>query len=271
MTHLDDATDLRTVMERSLRDLDQPDHLQTTVLARGRRIRRRRRAVAAASGLAASVVVVGLAVTTLQGPGRPSSGTDPASPAAPASTVPPTTLADPTIVPPSASPGWWDVPADELAQRLERVLPEGVTLVSVDPLVETGGDERVLARGTVSGVLRGPSGPGAFQVMLSTPAAGSGDRAALTAELRCAAVHTQCRQVRADGSPTARFSTATDQGTTYREAVVREPDGGRVYVYVADSTGEKPGYEASTASAPPLDADQLRELARDPVWTSWTP
>lgn len=64
---------------------------------------------------------------------------------------------------------------------------------------------------------------------------------------------------------------ATAQGTTYREAVVREPDGGRVYVYVADSSGEKPGYEAPSASAPPLDADQLRALAQDPVWTSWTP
>lgn len=269
MTHLDDATDLRTVMERSLRDLDQPDDLQSTVLARGRRVRRRRRAVAAGSGLAASVAVVGLAVTTLQSPGQPGSGTDPASPAAPAAAADP--VAPMSTVPPSASPGWWDVPADELAQRLEGVLPEGVTLVSVDPLVETGGDERVLARGTVSGVLRGPSGPGAFQVMLSPPAAGSGERAVRATELRCAPVHTQCRQVRTDGTPTARFSTTTDQGTTYREAVVREPDNGRVYLYVADSSGEKPGYEAPTASAPPLGADQLRALAQDPVWTTWVP
>lgn len=267
MTHLDDAADLRAVMERSLRDLDQPDHLHATVLGRGRRARRRRQAALAVGGLAAGVTAIGLTAAALHGTSSTTSGIDPAAP--PSAVTPSDLPTDLPTVPAHAPSGWWDVPGPELRTALEQVLPDGVTMVSAEVLVETGADEQVVGRGAVHGVLEGPSGRGAFQVLLSPPAPAG--RAAPAAELRCAATFEQCRQVRADGSPTARFSTATAQGTTYREAVVREPDGGRVYVYVADSSGEKPGYEAPSASAPPLDADQLRALAQDPVWTSWTP
>jgi hypothetical protein len=38
-----------------------------------------------------------------------------------------------------------------------------------------------------------------------------------------------------------------------------------------DSSGEKPGYEPPSASAPPLTTAQLVALAQDPAWTSYEP
>ena len=49
------------------------------------------------------------------------------------------------------------------------------------------------------------------------------------------------------------------------------PDGGAVYLYVADSSGEKPGYEQPSATVPPLTTDELVALAQDRAWASYEP
>ena len=66
-------------------------------------------------------------------------------------------------------------------------------------------------------------------------------------------------------------STETDGGTTYHNADLLGPDGGAINLYVADSTGDKPGHEGPTAEAPILTFEQVRALIQDPIWTSYQP
>jgi hypothetical protein len=58
-------------------------------------------------------------------------------------------------------------------------------------------------------------------------------------------------------------------------AVVRNtPDGGRVYVAVANSIDDKWGEDSALvpgALGPPLTQAQLARIAGDPAWTSWQP
>ena len=67
MTDLDDGADLRAVMDRSMSDLDAPDHCGPAAVASGRRIRTRRRMTVALTGVAAVAAVTALTLPALGG------------------------------------------------------------------------------------------------------------------------------------------------------------------------------------------------------------
>lgn len=290
MTHLDDGADLRAVMERSVRDLDAPDHCGPVAVVTGRRLRRRRRAMGALSGVAACAAVTAVFAIPALGDGG---GAAPSGPAA-------SDVGRPTRTPSDAVPttenydlaGWWDMPSAQMVDVLESALPEGVALTRADTTTEGPGGPSP-AVGGLSGTLKAGTGPGAFQIILwppdvdpkdvpdpvtTTDAAGNehttvfADGASLRSHIKCRPVHDECELIRDDeGQVVGRRSTDMDGGTTYHEMVLLGPDGGGLYFYVADSVGEKPGYEQPSAELPPLSPDQLRALAEDPAWTSYRP
>lgn len=304
MTHLDDGADLRAVIDRAMRDLRAPEHCGPAALVTGRRIRRRRRAASAGAGVAAAAAVTAaVAVPALGGSG----GAAPESPAGPASsaTTARSATADPSPATPSpaAGPtsgtdleqpvGWWDRPSPEMLDVVRSLLPDQVTVTDAETTVETGeaSEPRVTAHGGLSGILQGGNGPGRFQVILyppfgsgvpdpvtTTDAAGvehtmvSAEPSSHAGRIKCRAIYDRCEPITdASGDQVGRVSTDTDRGTTYHEVALLEPDGGALYFYVADSTGEKPGYEAPTAPTPPLTPEQLRTIAEDPAWTGFEP
>jgi hypothetical protein len=299
MTHLDDGADLRAVLDRSLRDLDAPDHVGPAAMASGRRSRTRRRAALTLTGVAAVAAVTALTLPALGGSGgaRSSFADDPTP-------VPEPSVSDPTTV----DDGWWSTPSSQMLRQLERTLPEGVTIKTSDTTlegVEPGQDPEAV--GGLWGTLSASTGPGAFQILLyapelvevsdggsgsatSTPSMGvpspgptsddAGDEhrtmtvssASNTHRIKCRAYMDTCeRIVDAAGQQIGRFTTDSESGTSYFELALLGPDGGALYFYVADSSGEKPGYESPSAEAPPLTPSQLRTLAEDPVWTSYVP
>ena len=183
MTHLDDGADLRAVMDRSLRDLDAPDHCGPAALASGRRIRTRRRVTLSLTGVAAVAAVAALTLPALGGAGDAGAqfAGDPSS-----APVPSEGPGLPSVVPegsglPSEAPegsgistelaeGWWSAPGTRLAEQLERVLPDGVIVESVDTTVEgvpAGSDAESI--GGLHGILSASTGPGAFQIILYGP------------------------------------------------------------------------------------------------------
>ena len=274
-------TDLRERLDRDLADLQPPTGLEPVVLARGRRIRARRRAGRAAGALVATAAAGAVVVSLLGGSGG--NVTDPG-------------FAD--DVPPAPSPGtgarpagWWDMPARRMVTVLEEALPEGVTVTDSDLFMETETGLRP-ATGSLMGVLTADTGPGTFQILMYAPdpteplpdpvtttgADGSTDTTPEVAgptvaqRIKCRGYMTTCEPILdGSGAVIGRASTDTDQGTTYHEVAIAGPDGGAMYFYVADSTGEKPGYEAPSASEPPLTVDELVALAQDTDWTSYVP
>ena len=55
-------------------------------------------------------------------------------------------------------------------------------------------------------------------------------------------------------------------------ATMRMTDGGTMSIDASNSTDDKWGLGSSTtADEPPLTLEQLREIAADPVWTSYRP
>ena len=75
----------------------------------------------------------------------------------------------------------------------------------------------------------------------------------------------------AAGTVVGRVSTDEQQGTTLHELFLLGPDGGALNLTVMDSSGEKPGYEQPSASAPPLTTEQLVALGQDAAWTAYVP
>jgi hypothetical protein len=262
-------TDLRERFDRDLADLRPPRGLESAVLTRGRRLRTRRRAgqaggalVAMAAGAVVTVAVLGGAGDTPTDPGR--FATDP----------PPVSSPDATRPQPI---GWWSMPAKHMLAVLEDALPDGVTVTASHLFMETEtGLEK--ATGSLSGILTAETGPGAFQILLYPPQpeaavpAGQGGEPTFAWRMRCRPHMTTCSPLLDEsGTVVGRVSTDTEQGTTYTDAFVLGPDGGALAFYVADSSGEKPGYEDPSASEPPLTTDQLVALARDADWTSYVP
>jgi hypothetical protein len=295
MTDLDPGADLRQRFDRALADADAPDGLTAAALTRGHRLRRRRRLVTAGAGLATAAAVTALVVPSLGGGGTstdpgtasdPTSGTSASpSPSPGPSSGTPTPGPDGTDLPGALEDlqpeGWWDVPSADLVEVLEGLLPAEVSVAEAETRVETGDPDDPWAPGTggLHGVLDGPTGPGAFQVILYPPDASTADgiarvrgAATLRSRTRCRAYHDSCEPLTsADGTRIGRVATDVENGTAYVDVALLGPDGGALYFYVADSTGEKPGYEAPTAEAPPLTTAQLRALAEAPEWTAYRP
>jgi hypothetical protein len=288
---LDDGTDLRTVMERALQDVQAPADLGRHALAGGRRLQVRRRIGLAAGGAAAAAAVALIVVPGFgEGSGRAVDDTGVAtSPTTdgPAPTDGPTEADSDDPWPDLESPeGWWDMPADDMLAALERHLPDGVRIAEPDAPGELDNGP-----GTLSAVLTGPTGSGLVSILLqpppldevpppvvSTDANGNehttvwAEGAPYGARLGCRRAYLACEVIRDEaGSRIGDVSTELDNGTTYHNADLVLPDGGAINVYVADSTGEKPGYEPPTADAPLLTLEQVRALVEDPIWTSYQP
>lgn len=251
-THLDDGADVRATLQRALHDTHAPDVVPAAVTA-GRRIRNRRRAAVAAGGIATIAAVGALAFPALGGGG--STAADRLPVAAPPS---------PTSTP--AEHGWWDMPAPQMLAALEERLPSGVT--NADP--GTDAEERRGRPGELWLHLDAPTGTGAFSMLLRPPITDQAGAVPYERSIGCKPRYLRCVLIRdEDGTVVGDVTTEVDQGTTYHNADLVLPDGGAINVYVADSTGDKPGYAPSTAEAPPLTFEQVLALAQDPVWVSY--
>lgn len=259
-----DEAELRSLLDRSLSDVQAPDRLRDSALTGGRRLRTRRRAGQVAGGLLAAAACTAIVVTTVGG----SSGTaDPgyAGDPTPTATPSPTSGAAPDeAVQEERAQGWWDMPSRRMLTVLRTSLPDGVTVTESERHVEAT-SEKTMAIGSLHGVLTGPTGPGAFQVLLYPPGANPNP-------VGCQAYMSTCAPlVDAAGATIGRVSTDAESGTTYHEVLLLGPDGGALYFFVGDSSGEKPGYERPSAEAPPLSPEQLVTLAQDPAWTDYDP
>ena len=262
-------TDLRERFDRDLADLRPPGGLEAAVVARGRRLRARRRAGRAAVGLVTAAAGTALVISLLGGPGgtsnEPGFATDP----------PPAPSTDGSTE--GRPPGWWDTPARRMLATLKAALPEGVSVVEAD-LTSDGENGPIKAVGSLTGVLDADTGPGRFQILLYPPqpvpavATDHGGETPFSERVPCRRYMTTCEPLLdGDGAPVGRISTDSDQGTTYHEVFLIGPDGGAFYAYVADSSGEKPGYEDPSASEPPITAAELVALAQDAGWTAYEP
>ena len=300
MTDLDDGADLRAVMDRSLRDLDAPDHCGPAALAAGRRIRdptsrdRHR-----STGVAAVAAVTAL-VTCRASVAAPSDA-DRRSPTRPDVVARPVQRTVDRCAP-TGRAGWWTMPATAWPHSSRRTCPRACTVETVDTTVRPGA--RPGARGSSAGscgTLSASTGPGAIQIILYPPERERPDAVAAACRApspsrrgrqRTATPGTDDRRAHHTANPSRLprlhrelhgadrrrrradrpvLSTAPSRGRRTSRWSLLGPDGGALYFYVADSTGEKPGYEAPSAEAPPLTLDQLRTLAEDPVWTSYQP
>jgi hypothetical protein len=269
-----DDVELRALLDRCMSEVRAPDRLHGSALAHGRRLRTRRRAGQATGGLLAAASCTALVVTLTGG----SHGTtDRGYAGDPTPTVAPAPSTEQVTPDTQRPPGWWDMPSRRMLTVLRAALPDGVTVTESVRHVE-GTTERTMALGGLSGVLTGPTGPGAFQVILYAPdphEAASPENIVvplLTERIRCQSYMTVCEPLVDDsGAVVGRVTTDEESGTTYHEVMLLGPDGGGMYFYVGDSSGEKPGYEAPSAEAPPLSTDQLVALAQDPAWSDYVP
>lgn len=291
---LDDGATMRATMERALHDVHAPADLGRAAVARGHRLQQRRRLGLAAGGAAAAAAVALIAVPALgEGSGRAIDDTGIASPPTPTGPIS-TAGAPATTDGKAANPwpdleipeGWWDMPADQMLATLEAHLPADVTIADPDASSEVDNGP-----GTITAVLSGPAGTGLVSILLQTPPveeipppvtstdAEGNEHASVVAEsvpyerrLGCRRAHLACELIRDQaGETVGDVSTEQHGGTTYHNADLIGPDGGAINVYVADSTGQKPGYEPPTAEAPLLTFEQVRALIEDPTWTSYQP
>lgn len=265
-----DEAELRALLDRCLADVQAPDRLPASALAAGRRLRRRRRAGQITGGLLAAAACTAVIAVAAGG----SHGTDDQGYAGnPTPTIAPSQRPTPSPSPtPSSDPGaqdlaptgWWDMPSRRMVAVLEDLLPDGVTVTKAELRLE-GTTEPTMAIGSLHGVITAATGPGAFQIVLYPPEP-------TRSRTRCEASMATCEPLLdASGAVIGRLATGENGGTAYYDVMLLGPDGGALYLYVADSAGEKPGQEAPTASEPPLTPELLVSLARDPAWTDYRP
>lgn len=273
-THLPD--DLRALMDSALADIDVPVHrLHDRAVTAGRRVRRRRRTVALTGGLAAVAAVVALVVPLTGGTGTTARDRGYAGE--------PTDLAD-LPQPFVHRPGFWDMPAAGMAERLAGLLPGRVTLSTYEThRTDAGPGESSAYVGDLVGTLDAPGGSGSVEVMLTQladqavlDAATSGGHSWGDQDFGCPpemgpdTTIVACRTT-ADrsGRVFQRELEARTEGITYREARI-VTGGGTVLVASANSTQAK---WRPPASAPrnPLTLDQLTAIATSPTWAAWRP
>lgn len=283
-TELEDLAefdDLRVLMTGALAELDVPTaRLRERATVDGRRLRRRRRALVAVGGLAAAAAAAAFTVPLIGGSGttaRDGGYADTPTAAATSLAEPPHPFVD--------RPGWWDMPAAEMASRLSALLPRHVTLASYETTIPDPGPGRSSARiGDLGGTVAARTGPGSVEVMLTQLS----DQAVLDAarsagetwgdqdfgcppDLGDPAVQVRTCATRADaaGQVVERQLETLQGGVTYRE-VRLVTDGGIVYAATANSTQRK-WTAPPSASHNPLTLDQLARIASSTTWTDWTP
>jgi hypothetical protein len=273
VNHIDDEGTreigaLRGVMERGMAGV-HPDLPQLELLAarQGRRLRTRRRTGVAAGAAALSVAAV-FGIAQL-GPGA-AGARDVEVAQSPTPSGPATPVDD-----------WWRMPADQMREHLEPLLPAGVEVVSATPDV-----------GTLAATLAGPDGDGDLMVILSEPAPdeapdgyeviekdgqryirinGSGQD--LEQQLSCPGdlgPADQCTEVvDADGERVGRTAVVSMGRVVVHQAVVVGPGGGTVYVAAANATDQRWSADSPIdGPEPPLTVAQVLALAEDPAWTS---
>lgn len=274
--------DLRDLMTRALADLDVPTHrLGDRAELDGRRLRRRRRALVAAGGFAAAATVAAFAVPLAGGSGNTAHD---AGYAGSPPTMSATDLAD-LPAPFVDRPGYWDMPAAEMAARLADLLPKRIDLATYERTNtdHAPGEPDVLI-GVLRGTLSSPTGPGSVNVMLTQlpdqavlDAAKSAGHAWGDQDFGCppelgstdTTVLTCATKTDASGRVVQRELETRTAGVTYREVRI-VTHGGTVYVATANSTQRK-WTAPPSASQNPLTLDELGRIATSAAWTSWRP
>jgi hypothetical protein len=277
---------LRDVIEGSMAGVAAPtSRLAAAAVERGRRLRRRRRA-ATVVGAAALAAVVGVGIPQAIG----SDGGDRSSgPGFAGSTGGPVQ----TEMSPDPPPGWWSMPAGEMADHVKDMLPRGTRIVAMRTRSEEPGDDKREWRGFLVAHIDTPasSGPGGINLhvgMPNTPEPGTrptgpvsvGADAPVAAanrqDLRCTSYGeelTSCEVLRDEqGRRIGRLSRLDLGDVVLLSATMCTTDGGTVSIDASNSTDDKWGVGSSTtADEPPLTLRQLREIVADPVWTSYRP
>ena len=254
---------VRDALQRATDDLASPVQRLTATAARnGRRLRLRRRiTVAVGSVCAAAALAVPVVLALGPNPGREGE----------VATDPSTSLPEP--LPPSDRPGWWDMPATEMLQRLKDTTPDGRSYA--DPILTNEGEN---APGEPVGVMRGwlaadvvahGATAGGVNVLLYAPGA-QGERLTCPGNLTAP---DQCNEITDDaGRPVGRTSVTTRGPIKVREVVLRQDDGGVVYVAASNSADDKWGAGSAAASDQvPLTLTELLDIAGYPQWTTYEP
>jgi hypothetical protein len=264
----DSGTDLHDLMVRSLDDLPTPaDRLRSGSLRRGRALRRRRRAGAALGGVAALAAVTAIVLPSLSG-SRATEGHLATEPS------------DSTSQFDEPPPGRWDVPGRVMLNRLQDLLPPGLTTTAENFGNDELGPGEKPHGGFLQVDLRDTDGDpaGGLNVLLYAPT-DTGDADA-TPHISCEGDvdldgGTTCTLQRdASGQVVGRtFRSPSDDGVVVtREVRIVGPDGAELYAAASNSSDDKWGIGSSTdTAAPALTIAQLRDLISDPTWLDWTP
>lgn len=284
----DDERALHALLTRSTDALPVPlDRLREGARARGRRLRRRRRVTAAVAGLAAAGVAA-VGIPALVGSGWH-------SPAPDGEVAPDATRSAPVASAPT-TPQWWAMPASEMRDELERLLPRDVRLVDAtvtnvdrapgEPLHELEGalvatlDPAGDGLGKVNAVLIRPAGSDEQRPDRdgegTTATVDSGEPSP-TDHVRCSpewldeAALRGCRVIRdSRGRPVGQVVDHTSDGVRSYSLSLLTSDGGVVHFSQANTTDAKWPYGSTpTAEDLPLTPDELRRIAEDPTWTTW--
>ena len=289
---------IRDRLDRATNDLPIPlARLNEGYLVPGRRLRRSRRA---GVGMAAAAVALGVGFGAPQILGGHSH--DDSSSFADDSPSPSPAEGSETIPPKqSTTPGWWDMPSEQMLGRLDEWLPGGLHVTSATTSVPSksgSGPERPLV-GVLDVVIGSDEADrvGSIGIILTPPESGFGEPAQGTpgdapdgsvpeetpklpttiSLIDCAGPgegdgESDCMELRdSTGQHYGRSMTWTD-GTEIMVTVnVLGPDGGVVAVTCTNSLDPFGADRAEFAATPPLTRQQVQDLAEDPTWTSWTP
>lgn len=303
MTEHDNGADLRERFDHAMNDLSAPEHLTAGVLNDGRRMRRRRRILTTGGGVAAAAVVAALVAANLGG-GSPS--TEPQV----ATQGPPTPKASEKISGlPSPGPdewpddrfpedpeGWWDMPATMMAAELAALLPEGTRLTDAETTNtdRAPGEKLAEMEGYLTAVLRpAEGGPGKVNMVFYPPttggpvpppqtdadgnvrvfATGPTPIEMVTCDPDWIENPENCTEIPdADGNPLARVLDSTGNGVRSLSLDLLTAEGGVLMINVANTLADKwPTGATPSADEVPLNLATLREIAENPVWTSYEP
>lgn len=293
-----DEQDLHDFMERSLADvLGDAHRFEARAVSRGRTLRRRRRVGTGLAGAAVVATVAAIVVPATMG----GSGTDRRDHFADTTkdTQPPT---GPTTLP--VASGWWDMPAQEVHDRLLPLLPGDIAVddYEVAPDDRAPG-EPAESTGWLHATLSTADGlTGGFEILMyppdvdpetldpdpatnstATPTLGTSteteafvespandQRISCPADLGAAKTCTEIET--ADGVHVGRLYTWAVDGLLYREVAMMRAEGGVFFAATANSTDDKWGFDSTVSSdEPPLTLAELRAIAESDTWTDWAP
>ena len=148
---------------------------------------------------------------------------------------------------------------------------QGFLVAYIDTPASSGPGGINLHVGTPNTPEPGTSPAGPVSVGADAPVAGASRQ-----DLRCTSYGEglrSCQLLRdAEGRRIGRLSRLDLGDVVLLTATMRMTDGGTVTIDASNSTDDKWGSEsATTADEPPLTLAQLRDIAADPVWTSYRP